>query len=87
MKYFVRSVKYFIYFSLLCTLIVYALVLTGMASGDINEIFEGGYDAIWKIAVFFALVNRLVSYDIQDILMTTRLSKCFLQLNPSFRTG
>ena len=56
MKYFVRSVKYFIYFSLLCTLIVYALVLTGMASGDINEIFEGGYDAIWKIAVFFALV-------------------------------
>lgn len=56
MKYFIRSVKYFIYFSLLCTLIVYALVLTGMASGDINEIFEGGYDAIWKIAVFFALV-------------------------------
>jgi hypothetical protein len=56
MKYFVRSVKYFIYFSLLCTLIVYALVLTGMASGDINEIFEGGYDAIWKIAVFFILV-------------------------------
>lgn len=56
MKYFIRSVKYFIYFSILCTLIVYALVLTGMASGDINEIFEGGYDAIWKIAVFFALV-------------------------------
>lgn len=56
MKYFVRSVKYFIYFSLLCTLIVYALVLTGMASGDINEIFEGGYNAIWKIAIFFALV-------------------------------
>lgn len=56
MKYFVRSVKYFIYFSLLCSFIVYALVLTGMASGDINEIFEGGYNAIWKIAVFFALV-------------------------------
>ena len=56
MKYFVRSVKYFIYFSLLCTFIVYALVLTGMASGDINEIFEGGYNALWRIAVFFALV-------------------------------
>ena len=56
MKYFVRSVKYFIYFSLLCSFIVYALVLTGMASGDINEILEGGYIAIWKLAVFFALV-------------------------------
>ena len=30
-----------------------------------------------RFKVFFALVNRLVSYDIQDIFMTTRLMQCF----------
>lgn len=56
MKYFVRSVKYFFYFALWTTVIVLALVATGLASGDINEIFEGGWNAIWKIAIFFAIV-------------------------------
>ena len=56
MKYFIRSVKYFFYFSVLTTAIVLALVATGLASGDINELFEGGYNALWKIAVFFVLV-------------------------------
>ena len=56
MKYFIRSVKYFFYFSFWTTVIVVALVATGMASSDINELFEGGYDALWKIAIFFALV-------------------------------
>ena len=51
MKYFIRSVKYFFYFSFLTTAIVLALVATGLASGDINELFEGGYNA-----VFFVLV-------------------------------
>ena len=56
MKYFIRSVKYFFYFSFLTTAIVLALVATGLASGDINELFEGGYNALWKIALFFVLV-------------------------------
>ena len=56
MKYFIRSVKYFFYFSFWTTVIVLALVATGLASGDINEIFEGGYNALWKIAIFFAIV-------------------------------
>ena len=46
MKYFVRAVKYFIYFSLLTTLIVGALVLIGAVEGNINAIFEDGYDSI-----------------------------------------
>ena len=37
-------------------MIVVALVATGLASGDINELFEGGYNALWKIAIFFAIV-------------------------------
>lgn len=56
MKYLIRSVKYFFYFAFWTTVIVLALVVTGLASGDINEIFEGGWNAIWKIAIFFCLV-------------------------------
>lgn len=59
MKYFIRSIKYFIYFSVLTSLIVGALVLIGAVEGDINEIFEGGWDAVWKIAVFFAAVSAV----------------------------
>ena len=56
MKYFIRSIKYFIYFSLLTTAIVTALVFTGLAEGDIDTMFRGGASAIWKIAVFFVAV-------------------------------
>lgn len=56
MKYFIRSVKYFFYFAFLTTAIVLVLVLIGAVEGDINSIFEGGYSALWKIAIFFALV-------------------------------
>ena len=56
MKYFVRSVKYFFYFSALTSLILAALVATGMADSDINEMFRGGYSAIWKIAAFYVCI-------------------------------
>ena len=56
MKYLVRSIKYFIYFSLMCTVIVSALVMIGAVEGDINSIFADGYASLGKIAIFFALV-------------------------------
>ena len=56
MKYVIRSVKYFFWFAAIFTLIVSALVLTGMAEGDIDSLFRGGRDALWKIAMFFAIV-------------------------------
>lgn len=56
MKYLIRSIKYFFYFSLLTTLILLALIATGLAEGDINTMFRGGSSAIWKIAVFFVVV-------------------------------
>ena len=56
MKYLVRAVKYFFYFAILTSLVVLALVYTGMAQGDINTLFVGGYDALWKMAGFFAVV-------------------------------
>ena len=56
MKYFIRSVKYFFYFAILTTLIVLALVLIGAVEGDLASIFRGGYSALWKMALFFAVV-------------------------------
>lgn len=56
MKYLIRAVKYFFYFGILTTAIIYALVLIGAVEGNIEAIFEGGYDALWKIALFYAAV-------------------------------
>ena len=56
MKYLVRSIKYFIYFSLMCAVIVTILVVIGAVEGDINSIFDEGYRSVGKIAIFFALV-------------------------------
>lgn len=56
MKYLVRAIKYFFYFAILTSAIIAALVLIGAVENDINAIFEGGYTALWKIAVFFAAV-------------------------------
>ena len=56
MKHLIRSIKYFIYFSLVCTLIITALVLIGAVEGNIEAIFEEGYTSIGKIAIFFAVV-------------------------------
>ena len=59
MKYFIRAVKYFFYFAFLTTAIVLVLVATGMASSNIDELFEGGYNALWKMAIFFAIVGAV----------------------------
>lgn len=56
MKYIIRSVKYFFYFAILTTLIITALVITGLAESDIDQMFRGGASAIWKIAVFFVAI-------------------------------
>jgi hypothetical protein len=56
MKHLVRSIKYFFYFAFLTTLIICALVLTGLAEGDIDTMFRGGSSAIWKMAVFFVAI-------------------------------
>jgi hypothetical protein len=56
MKYLIRSIKYFVYFALLTTILIYILVLIGAVEGNIETIFEDGYNSLWKIAVFFAIV-------------------------------
>ena len=59
MKYLVRSIKYFFYFTLLCAALITALVLIGAVENDINAIFEEGYNSLWKIGVFFAAVSAV----------------------------
>lgn len=59
MKYLVRSVKYFIYFSIICAVIVSGLVLIGIAEGDINSIFQNGYEDVAKIALIFVLIAAI----------------------------
>ena len=59
MKYFIRAVKYFIYFILLFVAIMAILILTGAAEGDISTMFRGGYSALWKIAVIFAVISAI----------------------------
>ena len=56
MKHLIRSIKYFFYFEFLTTLIICALVLTGLADGDIDTMFRGGSSAIWKMAAFFVAI-------------------------------
>ena len=55
-RYVIRAVKYFFYFSIVCSLIVGALVLTGAVQGNIDTMFRGGWNAVWKIALMFAAV-------------------------------
>lgn len=56
MKYTIRAIKYFFYFAFLTSAIIAILVFIGAVEGNIEAIFEGGYDALWKIAIFFAVV-------------------------------
>ena len=56
MKYLVRSIKYFFYFSIICALLITVLVLIGAVEGNVDAIFEDGYRSIIKIAIFFLLV-------------------------------
>ena len=49
MRYFIRSVKYFFYFAILTTLIILALIATGLADSDIDLLFKDGISTIWKM--------------------------------------
>ena len=56
MKYIVRSIKYFLNFICIFAVIILLLVVTGASDGNIESLFRGGYDALWKIAAILAAV-------------------------------
>lgn len=56
MRYFIRSLKYFVSFVIFFAAVLLALILFGAADWDLNSIFREGTDALWKIALLFAAV-------------------------------
>lgn len=56
MRYFIRSVKYFVYCVAFISLIIYIMVLTGYVSPDIKTMFTHGYDSVWRMALIVAAV-------------------------------
>lgn len=59
MKYFIRSIKYFIYFSLICTLMICILIVIDAAEGNVQTLFKDGYKSIMQIGFFFILVAAI----------------------------
>ena len=59
MKYIVRAIKYFFYFSFICAAMVGILVAIGAADGNINTLFKDGYNSIVQIALFFVAVAAI----------------------------
>lgn len=59
MKYLVRVIKYFIFICIIMTLIMGALMLSGVVSSDIDALFRNGYDSLWQIALMFLAVSAL----------------------------
>lgn len=56
MKYFIRAVKYFFYFTILFAVIMAVLVFIGAVPSDVGKMFRDGYKSLWQIALLFAFV-------------------------------
>lgn len=58
-KYIVRAVKYFFYFSILLAVLLWVLVFANVLDGNIETMFKDGYNSLWKIALLFAAVSAV----------------------------
>ena len=59
MKYIVRALKYFVYISLIVTIILAVLVALKLVSSDINVMFRNGWGSILQIALMFLAVSAI----------------------------
>jgi len=57
MKYAIRAIKYFIYFTVIIVIMFAILIAVHAVESDINELFKNGYDSIWQIALMFAAIS------------------------------
>ena len=65
MRYFIRSLKTFVWFLLIFVIIVAIVVLTGMSEFNIETMFRNGYNSLWQIMALLlaiAAVYPKVSY-------------------------
>ncbi|MBR5042790.1 MAG: hypothetical protein IKX67_06085 [Bacteroidales bacterium] len=54
MRYFIRSVKYFVQLMVILTIVIAVLVLAKVVDSDISKIFVNGYNSLWQIALLMA---------------------------------
>lgn len=59
MKYIVRSLKYFVYLSIVFAIFVLLLYAFKIVGGGVNEIFRNGMDSVWKIAIIIAVFSAI----------------------------
>ena len=77
MRYFIRAVKTFIYFSLLFILIIAVFVISGMSELDIETMFRDGYKSLWQILAIMAAISAVypkLSYGRSDVRIKGNLS-------------
>ena len=57
MKYFVRAVKYFVWFCVILAIIMAILALLGIVEPDPQSMFREGMKSVWQIAILFAVIS------------------------------
>ena len=55
MKYLVRAMKYYLYMVVILALIVAILMLARVVPADLSQVFRGGYDSLWQMALMMAV--------------------------------
>lgn len=58
-KYIIRAIKYFFYFTILMIVIMSILVMAHVLDGNVETMFRDGYRSLWQIAVMFACVASI----------------------------
>ena len=58
-KYIIRAIKYFFYFTILLIIILAVLILAHVVDGNIETMFRDGYNSLWQIAIMFAAVSAV----------------------------
>lgn len=59
LKYIIRAIKYFFYFSLLLIVLLTILVLAHIVDGNIETMFRDGYKSLIQIGIMFGCVSAI----------------------------
>lgn len=59
MRYFIRALKTFIYFTLLFVLIIAVFVISGTVELDIETMFRDGYTSLWEILAIMVAISAV----------------------------
>ncbi len=59
MRYFIRSLKTFLYFLLIFVIIIAVFVISGMTELNIETMFRDGYKSLWQIFGILVLISAV----------------------------